>query len=244
MKKNHPNQYTKTRHGLPRLKLRLRDPLANLVEFKLSSGPQSFLKRSADLDSRHSTAKLERQLLVVEHTLGELVALSHERRAKAIIVSLCNLTPNTIRLVVLDQVVRRVLVDSELAVCTDDLGDVVLTSGHHTRSVEVGYAAAPEFDDADAVVDVLVLCEARVAGVDAYGADGLDDAVGAEEPECQVDVVDCGVDEDAAGVLGVGDEVLVIAVLVACLRTEDGWASDATVVGAFEGCSVAGVEAA
>lgn len=60
-----------------------------------------------------------------------------------------------------------------------------------------------EFHDADAVVDVLVLGEVGESCVDSDGCDAFDDAVCAEVPECEVDVVDVGVDEDSAGKFGV-----------------------------------------
>lgn len=60
-----------------------------------------------------------------------------------------------------------------------------------------------EFHDADAVVDVLVLGEVGESCVDSDGCDAFDDAVCAEVPECEVDVVDVGVDEDSAGEFGV-----------------------------------------
>jgi hypothetical protein len=54
--------------------------------------------------------------------------------------------------------------------------------------------------------------------------------------------VDCGVDKDTTGVLGIGNEVLIIAVLVASLRSQDGWATDTAVVRTFECSSVASVK--
>lgn len=60
-----------------------------------------------------------------------------------------------------------------------------------------------EFHDADAVVDVLVLGEVGESCVDSDGCDAFDDAVCAEVPEGEVNVVDVGVDEDSAGEFGV-----------------------------------------
>lgn len=226
------------------LKLSLVDPLANLIELDLGACAQSLLQSRANLDSRHSTAKLERQLLVVQHALSELVALGNESRPKAVVVRLGNLTPNAVRLVVLDQIVGRVLVDGELAVRADDLGHVMLAGGHHARGEEVGYAPAPEFDDSNAVIDVLVLSQAWVACIDADGADALDDAISAKEPECKINVMHGSIDKYAARVRRIVYEVVVVTEFVAGLRAQDSRTADATVVRTLESGTVAGVEAA
>lgn len=86
--------------------------------------------------------------------------------------------------------------------------------------VEIGDLAAPELDDAGAVIYITMLSELGLHCRDADGRHAFRDRVLAEEPHRQVNVVDIAVDEDAARELGICDEEARRVELVACLRPE------------------------
>ena len=152
--------------------------------------------------------------------------------------------PYTRRLVDMDQIRHRLGVDGEFALGANDLSTVILAGGHHARAVEIGDAAAVELDDADGVVAVVVFPQLGLHGRDAGADDALDDAVLAEEPQGEIDVVDGAVDEDAAAEFGVGDEEARGVEHVAGLGAEDGGAPDEARVHFGPGVAVGGVEAA
>lgn len=126
-----------------------------------------------------------------------------------------------------DQIGGRAGVDGQLAVGADDLGGVLLTGGHGAAAEELsdGAAAAVELDHRDGVVAVVVATQSGACRRDAHRAQALDRhrtaVLVAEEPECQVDVMDGAVDEDAARQLGITDEEAGPVQLVARLRAED-----------------------
>lgn len=188
------------------LQLTLLHPPPRLVEPDLRPRPQTLLQRTPDRHRPDRPAQLERQLRPIQTRGRELVRLRHEGLAEPSVIVRRNLPPDARVLAHLDQIRLRVSIDSDLALGAHNLRHVVLARGHHPASVEVGDAALPELDDADRVVHVAVLAQARLYGCDAHGRNGLDAAFGTEEPQRQVDVVDRAVDEDAAGEGGVGDE--------------------------------------
>ena len=93
-------------------------------------------------------------------------------------------------MVVVHQVLLRIEINTELTLCTDDLGNVLLAVRHHTRRIVVRNAAVPEFNDADRVIVVVVLLQAWLGGHDAVGGDRLGYYRWAEIPQCKVNVMD------------------------------------------------------
>ena len=220
------------------------DPFPRLIKPKLLPRPQTLLQRTTNLDRLHSARELKRQRLIIQTALGELIRLDHKRLLEAAIIVRRDLAPNARRLAQLHQIHDRIRINADLPLGANDFRHVVLTGRHHAGRVKTRDLAAPELDDADAVVDVAVLAQVRLHGGDAEGSDRLDDRVLAEEPQGQVDVVDVAVDEDAAAELGVGDEEAGRVQLVAGLRAEDGGAADRACVASAPGVAVGGVEAA
>ena len=141
-------------------------------------------------------------------------------------------------------VLSGVAVDRQLAVWASDFRAVFLSCCHHAAAEQLRDFAVVELYNADCVVTVVVFAELRRDSRDADGTHGFDVGVFPEKPECEIDVVDGAVDEDAAGELGVLDEKARGVELVAGLRAED--AGDADVAGGDlgEGVAVGGVEAA
>lgn len=196
-------------------------PLAVLSELDLLLGDERLLESSSDCNSLDSRVKTERRRGVVQSRGSELVGLSDESLTEAAVVVGRNLTADTGRLVQVDKVQLGLGVDSDLAVGTEDLGGVLLTSSHHARAVQLSDLATVELDDTESVVTVVVLAQIRLHGGDTNSCDALDLDVLAEEPKSQVNIVDGAVDEDTTGEFGVGNEETTWVELVTSLGAED-----------------------
>ena len=155
-----------------------------------------------------------------------------------------NLATNASGLVHLDQRALGIGIDSQLAVSADNLSHIVLASSHHARRVEVSHLAAPELDNADTVIHILVLSELGLNSADTHRHNALDDGVLAEVPQSKIDVVDVAIDEDTTTELSVGNEETGGVELVASLGAEDGGTTNSAVIHALESVTVRGVEAA
>lgn len=179
-----------------RLNLRLVDLVALAVKPDLPLAPQTLLQRQTDLNSLIGTLKINRNILISEHSVCELVRLSHERLLEALVVVLRNGALDSVGEMCFHEVGHGVRIDGELALCADYLRRVVLAGCVHARAVEVRDLAVVEFHHADAVVDIAVLGEVGLESCHTEGDDGLDlgqvfaVGVGAEVPQCQVDIMD------------------------------------------------------
>lgn len=141
------------------------------------------------------------------------------------------------------QIFLGLYVDSKFAFCACDLGCIFLARSHHTRAVQLRNLAIVELDDTDCVVSVAVVAEVGLYCGDADSTYALDFAIIAKEPQCEIDIVDRAVDEDATGKAGVLHEEARRVELVARLGAEDRGCADAARLQAGEGVSIGGVEA-
>ena len=218
--------------------------MTNLVEVDLLSTPQTVLQRASNLDRLHRTTELEWQCSTIQTRGSKLLCLCDKGLCETTVVVRRDLPPDTSRLAHLDQIRYRLGIDGDLAIRANDLCHIMLPGSHHATGIEISNLATVELDDADTVVDIAVLGELGLQGGDADRHDGLDLAVLAKVPQCQVDVVDVAVDEDAAAELGVGDEEAGWVEFVAGLGAEDRGTADVAAVAAGPGVAVGGVEAA
>lgn len=157
------------------LQLRMLDPSPRLIKPKLLPRPQTLLQRTTNLDRLHSARELKRQRLIIQTALSELIRLDHKRLLKAAIIVRRDLAPNPRGLAQLHQIHDRIHINADLPLSANDFRHVVLTRRHHAGRVKTRNLAAPELDDADAIVDVAVLAQVGLHGGDAEGGDRLDD---------------------------------------------------------------------
>lgn len=180
--------------------LRVVCPLLNLlsllVEGQLLPRDQRLLQPLANLQSLVCVGNVQRHGLVIQTSSRKLVGLRHKGRLETTVVVSGYIPRDTTVVVVVDQVLLRVQVHRHFTLGTNDLGDILLTVGHHARRVKVGNLATPKLNDTHGVVAVVALAQLWVHCCDAVCGDALGDNVGAKEPQRQVNIVDVAVDKD------------------------------------------------
>lgn len=151
------------------LKLRLLDAAANLIEVDLLASDKRLLQVSSNLNCLDSVGQLHRERSVVEARSSEVISLLDESRPEAAHEVWWDLASDTSIGVVVYKVALRIGIDSKLALCANDLGGILLSSGHHTGAVVVGNLAVLELDDTNSVVVVLVLAQLGLHSSDTVG---------------------------------------------------------------------------
>ena len=190
--------------------LRPLNPPPALIKPYLLPRDHRLLQRTPNPHRLHRSLQRHRHLPTIQTPRRELIRFRHKRVLEPPVIRLRDLPPDAPRFIDLHQVLLRAHVDGQFALRTDNLGGILLARSHHPAGVKVGDFAVPEFYHPDRVVAIVVLAQLGRDGGDAAGGDGFDHTiaifVGAEEPEREIDVVDTAVDEDAARILGVGNE--------------------------------------
>ena len=198
----------------------------HLIKPDLLPTNQTFLQCTPDPHGLNRTLQLHRQLPAIQTDGHKFIRFPNERVFKPLIIRRRELPPHSPLLIDIHQIHLRLHVDGQFALGPDNLGRIFLPGGHHPAREEIGDFPSIKLHDPHGIVPVAPFPQSRLHGRDAVGDDGFDFAVLAEEPEGEVDVVDAAVDEDAARVLGVGDEEARRVEFVAGLGAEDGGGAD------------------
>lgn len=139
------------------LKPRSLSPIPLLIEENLLVRDQGLLQRRSNPHRLHSGSELQRKGLIIQNSSRKLIRLSNKRILEPIPVCLRNLATNPRLIVQVDMVHSGLGINSEFALCTNDLGCIFLARSHHPRSIEIRNLAVVELDQSDRVIAVVVL---------------------------------------------------------------------------------------
>lgn len=125
-----------------------------LVKLDNLSSEQCVLQRPTNVHNHHSTFDRQRNRLVLEDRLGELVGLDGEGVLEPLPVLRLNLMSDS-QSIGKDHVVGLGNhVDRQLACLSSDFGAHVMAMRLGSRAVEVSNLASPELNDTDSVVNI------------------------------------------------------------------------------------------
>lgn len=219
-------------------------PPSKLIKLDLPTRDQRLLQSTADLDGINGTLESHWGFSVVQAASSELIRLGNERFPEPAVVVGRNLPPDTRALVDVHQVTLRLRIDRQLALGASHLCRVLLTGRHHSRTEELGDLPPVELHDAHRIVAVVVLSQLRRYSGDAYSTHRLDDAVLAEKPQRQINVVDTAIDENPTRELGVGNKEARWVEFIASLAPDDRWPANKPTFHLLICIPIAGIEPA
>src|ERR1700679_2900713 len=93
----------------------------SLVKIQLPSSSQSLLKVRADFHSSQSARQFHGELSIFQTSRRPFISLLHKSVLKSTVIMRRNLTINSRRSVSVDEVRLRVCIDSQFALCPNDL---------------------------------------------------------------------------------------------------------------------------